>query len=151
MLHGFGNRKKSLLEAILTCDQIGAVFQLDELAKQYQYQRIITEVLEPVWEEIGNGWVADRISLAAGYLAGKIVEHTLKKALACEEIIPGDKSPVVIGNVEDDYHSLMITPGMHLWHVKCEPQSSAMRTGGERWTCNTQLRRTHQTSYCRTL
>lgn len=98
--------QRSLLEAILVGDQMSAVLQLDRLAEQYQYQRTITEVLEPVLEEIGNRWVAERISLAAGYLAGKIAEDTLKKALACQEVVPGNKGPVVIGNVEDDYHSL---------------------------------------------
>ncbi|MDK9707008.1 MAG: cobalamin-dependent protein [Desulforhopalus sp.] len=98
--------QRSLLEAILVGDQMSAVLQLDRLAEHYQYQRVITEVLEPVLEEIGNRWVAERISLAAGYLAGKIAEDTLKKALACQEVVPGNKGPVVIGNVEDDYHSL---------------------------------------------
>lgn len=98
--------QRSLLEAILVGDQMSAVLQLDRLAEDYQYQRTITEVLEPVLEEIGNRWVAERISLAAGYLAGKIAEDTLKKALACQEVVPGNKGPVVIGNVEDDYHSL---------------------------------------------
>lgn len=102
----FTAAKNRLIEAILLGDQIGAMLLLDSLAEHFQYQKTITEVLEPALEEIGNRWVAEQISLAAGYLAGKIAEDTLIKALARQEIVPGNKGPVVIGNVEDDYHSL---------------------------------------------
>jgi methanogenic corrinoid protein MtbC1 len=102
----FTDAQNRLIEAILLGDQAGAMLLLDSLAERFQYQKTITEVLEPVLEEIGNRWGAEQISLAAGYLAGKIAEDTFIKALACQEIVPGNKGPVVIGNVEDDYHSL---------------------------------------------
>lgn len=102
----FATAKSRLIEAIISGDQVGAMKLLDSLAEQFHYPKTITEVLEPALVEIGCRWVAEQISLAAGYLAGKIAEDTLVKALACQEIVPGDKGPVIIGNVEDDYHSL---------------------------------------------
>lgn len=47
-----------------------------------------------------------KISLAAGYLAGKIAEEVLLKAVQAEEALPQHKGPIVLGNVEDDYPSL---------------------------------------------
>ena len=102
----FTDAKHHLIDTILLGDQVGAMLLLDSLAARFQYRKTITEVLEPALEEIGNRWAAEQISLAAGYLAGKIAEDTLIKALACQEIVPGNKGPIVLGNVEDDYHSL---------------------------------------------
>lgn len=98
--------KNRLLEAILSGDRRSAVLLLDSCAERLNYQTTLSDILEPTLVEIGNRWVAEQISLAAGYLAGKIAEDTLKKALASQEVVPGNKGPVILGNVEDDYHSL---------------------------------------------
>jgi mandelate racemase len=42
------------------------------------------------------------------------------------------------------------TPGMRLSRVRHAPPSSAARTGGERWICNTPSKREHRTLSCQT-
>ena len=98
--------KKSLLEFILSGNRNEAIALLDEWARQSNYNTAISDILEPVLGDIGDMWVAEKISLAAGYLAGKIAEDTLMKAHQTEQALPETKGPVVLGNVEDDYHSL---------------------------------------------
>jgi len=98
--------RKSLLEFILSGMRVEAINLLDAWARQSNYDNAISEILEPVLEDIGNLWVAEKISLAAGYLAGKIAEDTLMKAHQSEQAVSETKGPVVLGNVEDDYHSL---------------------------------------------
>lgn len=98
--------RKKLLEFILSGNRKEAINLLDEWARQCNYESVISDILEPVLEDIGDMWVAEKISLAAGYLAGKIAEDTLMKAHQTEQALPETKGPVVLGNVEDDYHSL---------------------------------------------
>jgi len=59
-----------------------------------------------VLAEIGELWVAEKISLAAAYLAGKVAEDVLLKALRSADAAPQTRGPVVIGNAADDFHSL---------------------------------------------
>lgn len=98
--------RKNLLEFILSGNRKEAINLLDEWAGQRNYESVISDILEPALEDIGNMWVHEKISLAAGYLAGKIAEDTLMKAHQNEQALPETKGPVVLGNVEDDYHSL---------------------------------------------
>ena len=98
--------REALVEFILSGDREGAMALLDDWASRHNYRSTIADVLEPVLEEIGNRWASEKISLAAGYLAGKIAEDTLMKAHAKEGAVPETKGPVILGNVEDDYHSL---------------------------------------------
>jgi methanogenic corrinoid protein MtbC1 len=98
--------RKQLFDRILTGDRQGAAVLLDTWAQRHHWRNTITELLEPVLDEVGRCWSAEKISLAAGYLAGKIAEDVLLKAAAAEEAVPESRGPVVLGNVEDDYHSL---------------------------------------------
>lgn len=98
--------RQKLFDSILSGNREQANETLDQWAGHSHYRSAIAEVLEPVLEEIGNRWSAEKISLAAGYLAGKVAEDVLVQSLRCEQSIPQTKGPVVIGNVEDDYHSL---------------------------------------------
>lgn len=98
--------RKSLLEFILAGNRKGAIDLLDEWARHHNYENAISDILEPVLGDIGDMWVSEKISLAAGYLAGKIAEDTLMKAHQTEQAFPETKGSVVLGNVEDDYHSL---------------------------------------------
>ena len=97
---------KHLVELILLGNRKEAMELLDASAARLHWRKTIKEVLEPALDEIGKRWAAESISLAAGYLAGKIAEDALLKALEAEEAVPQTKGPVVIGNVEDDFHSL---------------------------------------------
>jgi len=95
-----------LLDFILIGERKEAMDLLDDWASRYHWRATIVELLEPVLDEVGKRWSAEKISLAAGYMAGKIAEDVLLKAVQAEEAIPQIKGPVVIGNIEDDYHSL---------------------------------------------
>ena len=100
------NTQETLIEFILSGNRKEAVDLLDAWAGRHHYNSAISDILEPVLTEIGNRWVSENISLAAGYLAGKIAEDVLLKAHEKKEAVPETKGPVVLGNVEDDYHSL---------------------------------------------
>jgi len=97
---------KHLVELILLGNRKEAMGLLDASAAKVRWRKTIAGVLEPALDEIGRRWAAENISLAAGYLAGKIAEDALLKAFEAEEAVPQTKGPIVIGNVEDDYHSL---------------------------------------------
>lgn len=98
--------RERLLDFILSGNRADANALLDDWIARHGSQSTLSDVLEPVLTEIGERWVAESISLAIGYLAGKIAEDTLMKAHALKASSPLTKGPVVIGNVEDDYHSL---------------------------------------------
>ena len=100
------NTRKQLVEYILNGDRVEAMELLDKQAQRFHWRETIIELLEPVLDEIGQRWAAEKVSLAAGYLAGKIAEEVLLKAVQANEAMPQIKGPIVIGNVEDDYHSL---------------------------------------------
>ena len=101
-----GDTIKRLIEFILTGNRKEAMDLLNASAIQFHWRNTISGVLEPALDEIGKRWAAEKISLAAGYLAGKIAEDALLKAAETEGATPETKGPVVIGNAEDDYHSL---------------------------------------------
>lgn len=98
--------REHLLDFILSGNRADANALLDDWMARYGSQSTLSDVLEPVLTEIGDRWAAESISLAIGYLAGKIAEDTLMKAHALKASSPVTRGPVVIGNVEDDYHSL---------------------------------------------
>ena len=100
------NAVQQLIECILAGNRTEAMALLDGWAGRVHWRSTIVDLLEPALEEIGRRWSAEKISLAAGYLAGKIAEDVLLKAVQAEEAVPETKGPIVIGNVEDDYHSL---------------------------------------------
>ncbi len=79
---------------------------IHDWADTHGYRSAIEEVLEPALVRVGTEWTRDNISLAAGYLAGKVAEDTINIAIAKQEVISEYKGTAVIGNSEDDYHSL---------------------------------------------
>lgn len=117
---------KSLLDAILGGERELAGRLLDDYAASGGgYRKTMNEVLEPVLEEIGARWSEENTSLAQGYVAGKVAEDMLLKIIDEERDSSAareEKMSVVLGNIEDDYHSLgrklvsifLISAG---WHV----------------------------------
>jgi methanogenic corrinoid protein MtbC1 len=116
---------ENLLSYILAADRHGAVDYVDTWAIEHGYTNAINVLLEPAMREFGIQWSQDEnISLAQGYIAGKIAEDVVNRAFAeYNPTAPVHNSRcVVIGNVEDDYHQLgrrllgsFLT--MHGWHV----------------------------------
>ena len=101
--------RKAVTHAILEGERDRANGLLDDFAAAGSYRSAMTDVLEPVLEEIGARWAEENLSLAQGVVAGKVAEDLILKIHAEETAgtaEPADKRPVVIGNIEDDYHSL---------------------------------------------
>lgn len=101
--------RRSVMEAILEGDRELAGSLLDEYAISGGYRTALVEVLEPALEIIAARWDEESISLAQGYVAGKVAEDMLLKILHEEKdslARCGNGKTVVIGNIEDDYHSL---------------------------------------------
>jgi len=103
--------KAELLESILSADMVQARKSILTGIERYDRAGVVTELLEPVLTRIGELWESEvgGISLAQGYLAAKVAEDVLIR-IAPENNGKGDKlapkRPAVIGNIEDDFHSL---------------------------------------------
>jgi methylmalonyl-CoA mutase cobalamin-binding domain/chain len=100
------SEQSTLLELILAGQLSQSLTVLEDEAKKRGYQNTITEVLEPALVEIGKSWEREDLSLAAGYLAGKVAESFIESAATHNEDIPSCDGVAVIGNIEDDYHAL---------------------------------------------
>lgn len=101
--------RERLISLVLDGRREKANSLLDEYTKEHGIRQSINEVLEPVLEEIGLRWSEENLSLAQGYIAGKVAEDLLLKLdedESKEGVVPVSKGPVVLGNIEDDYHSL---------------------------------------------
>jgi methanogenic corrinoid protein MtbC1 len=97
---------RQIIEFILTGDKDAAETILESWAQSYGYQSAFETLIEPVLGEIGTRWDKEQISLAAGYLASKIAEDVLIKAMSTQPVLQEYTGTAVIGNIEDDYHSL---------------------------------------------
>lgn len=99
-----------LLNHMLRADRAAANALVDEWAGEHSYEQAITELLEPALAGFGRLWATDEdVNLAQGYMSAKIAEDIMAKAFSerSPEAAPDKlKGPVVIGNIEDDYHAL---------------------------------------------
>jgi len=102
--------QKSLLAFMLATDRNGANLMVDGWAAQKSYELAVSELLEPGLQQFGDIWAnKEDVTLAQAYVAAKIAEDImLKAALSRPERNEGQplKGPVVLGNIEDDYHAL---------------------------------------------
>jgi methanogenic corrinoid protein MtbC1 len=100
---------EALREKIEIADRVAAYDLLEQWAGEYGYERLIAEVIEPVFKEIGEAWDKEGFSLAQAYIAAKIGEDFLTKYAASQAVTLPErtlKGPVVLGNIEDDSHAL---------------------------------------------
>lgn len=101
---------EQIVEAILDADRALANQMIDDWAAEKGYDRAVIEVISPVLDEIGNMYEeSGEFSLSQGYVATKVAEDTLMKMMPRSDntaIVSPTKGPVVIGNIEDDYHPL---------------------------------------------
>ena len=101
---------KELLDGILAANMRTATSAVDSWIESRGYEDAITELIEPVLSRIGKMWEAgEGLSLAQGYMAAKVVEKVLIGRIESVSTSPRamePKGPVVIGNVEDDFHFL---------------------------------------------
>ncbi|GFK92793.1 Methionine synthase [Fundidesulfovibrio magnetotacticus] len=99
--------QEALFEQIIEARRDKAVELLDSVGAGKGFSYAVHEVLEPVLVEIGERWAKDKLSLAQGYVAGKVAEDILFKMAKASPQSDGEKKgPVVIGNIEDDHHAL---------------------------------------------
>jgi methanogenic corrinoid protein MtbC1 len=99
-----------LIERIRLGDRAGANALLDAWASEHGYDHLLAEVLDPTLMRIGEEWRSSgTFTLAQVYVAAKVTEDVLSK-IAARRISPSEnrppKGPVVIGNIEEDFHSL---------------------------------------------
>jgi methanogenic corrinoid protein MtbC1 len=102
--------QQELIERIRRADRQGANALLDAWAAEHGHERLITEVLDPTLLRIGEEWCsAETFTLAQVYVAAKVTEDVLTK-IANLKPRPSEgwppKGPVVIGNIEEDFHAL---------------------------------------------
>lgn len=104
------NIQVQLLQLFLAADRQAANNLIDDWAKTHGYKHAVLEVMTPALEKFGELWASkEDISLAQGYIAAKIAEDVmakLKDSLSAGISVSETKGPVVIGNIEDDYHAL---------------------------------------------
>lgn len=101
--------KQKLLELIVRADRTSASQLLDSWASEHSYEQLMADIIEPVLTEIGRRWAEEGVSLAQGYITAKITEDALNKVVAeraDKNEISERKGPVIMGNIEDDSHSL---------------------------------------------
>jgi len=102
--------REQLLKTILEAGRAEANTILERWAETNGYDDAVISVLEPVLEKIGVIWEnTQNISLAQAYVAGKIAEDFMAKVsekYSGSSCYAAKKGSVVLGNIEDDYHSL---------------------------------------------
>ena len=102
--------RNNLIRAMEAANMDAAEAALEVYAALTSHARALTELLEPVLIEIGEHWAAgDNMVLAQGYLAAKLTESQLTKVLKEQHEVPqvgNSFGPVLVGNIEDDFHSL---------------------------------------------
>ena len=103
---------EGIIRAIRLADRAGANRIVDAWAADSSYESAVLHLLTPALETFGELWAnsGGESSLAQGYVASKIAEDILAKVLEERQRshaeAPATKGPVVIGNVQDDYHPL---------------------------------------------
>jgi methanogenic corrinoid protein MtbC1 len=94
---------------ILEADRRGAAELLGTQVSLMGFPVVIKEIINPVLHTVGERFLKDKLSLAQGYVAGKIAEDLLERLNSSTEGVSstGQATGIaVIGNAEDDYHSL---------------------------------------------
>jgi methanogenic corrinoid protein MtbC1 len=94
---------------MVSADRLGAAALIGQaLAEGLRSDQVITEILDPALVRIGELWEQESVSLAQTYVASKIAEDVLQRCPAGSGGASSrpPKGRVVIGNIEDDFHSL---------------------------------------------
>ncbi|MBU5615311.1 cobalamin-dependent protein [Geomonas sp. Red51] len=98
---------RQLLDAMMNADRARAAEIIDSaLSGGIPPARVITDILDPAIVRLGAMWEGESISLAQNFIASKIAEDALLRCLPERKEPHGPKGVAVIGNIEDDFHSL---------------------------------------------
>lgn len=103
----FRERSEKLMDAMVKSDRLGASALVDQAhADGISSLDIIAHILDPAIVELGRLWEEDAMSLAQNFVAAKICEDTLLRCIPEKLDDTRVKGVAVIGNIEDDFHSL---------------------------------------------
>lgn len=86
-----------------------AIQQLTEWSKQTSFKSVIFNIMEPMLVRYGKLWMQGKLSLAHGYLSGKVAEGFYMVAAQDIEFSQASGKPkgiIILGNIEDDFHPL---------------------------------------------
>ncbi|MDD2736409.1 MAG: cobalamin-dependent protein [Desulfuromonadaceae bacterium] len=98
---------EKLLAAMINADRTAAAALIEQaLAGGIGHGQVITDVLDPAIVRLGRLWEDQEMSLAQNFVASKIAEDTLLRCIPDKAENSHTKGAVVIGNIEDDFHSL---------------------------------------------
>ena len=99
---------EQLLGTMINADRPGAVAMIEKaIAEGLPPERVVVDVLDPALVRLGALWGRESVSLAQTFVAAKIAEDVLLRCVPPENAPPGARpGAVVIGNIEDDFHSL---------------------------------------------
>jgi methylmalonyl-CoA mutase cobalamin-binding domain/chain len=104
------NLSETIVSAILDADRTRANELIDQWAEEHSYARAMIEVVTPVLDVLGQMYdETGEFSLAQAYVGSKVAEDVFAKVLVNSDPtknVRPTKGPVVIGNIEDDYHPL---------------------------------------------
>lgn len=100
---------EKLLALMLAADRAGAAEVIGHaLDDGVPPQLVVSTVLDSALVRIGELWERESASLAQTFVAAKIAEDVMQRCLPAGGgvLSPPPKGRVVIGNIEDDFHSL---------------------------------------------
>lgn len=96
-----------LLNAMISADRSGAAEIIDSaLVSGVEPVQVIADILDPAIVRLGQLWEEEAMSLAQNFVASKIAEDILLRCIPENTVHQHTKGAVVIGNIEDDFHSL---------------------------------------------
>lgn len=102
--------QNSLIEKIRAGDRAGVGALVDAWGKEHGFEHFFVKIMEPALIKIGEDWANEAtFSISQSYIAARIAEDVLLKTLSADIKKPQQdsiKGPVVIGNIEDDFHAL---------------------------------------------
>ena len=98
---------QQLLASMINADRAGAAVIIEgALAAGMDPLQVIADILDPAIVQLGLMWEEETMSLAQNFVASKIAEDTLLRCVPDSGAHQHAKGAVVIGNIEDDFHSL---------------------------------------------
>lgn len=98
-----------MFEAMIQADRKAAADVTEQaIAEGISPDRVITDLLDAALIRIGKSWETEMASVAHTFVAAKIAEDILLRCLSDPNrpATRSGKGRVVIGNIEDDFHSL---------------------------------------------
>jgi methanogenic corrinoid protein MtbC1 len=102
-------KQNIIADFIIDGEKDQAVRQLTIWANESSFKNVIFNILEPMLVKWGKLWMQGNLSLAHGYLSGKVAEEFYLLASQNQEFMSEsskNKGTIVLGNIEDDFHPL---------------------------------------------